>query len=159
AIMGAYLGLRESNEPSSTQNPHLVMAVGNGQMWVIDTGEDLTIGDYLISSEIEGHAMKDQGDYEVSYVIGRVAEPVDWSQETQIIVGRKHKKISVFFENFENRHQQEPQTLTAEVQNQRALIENQQRVIDQMQKENENMKAELAEIKRMLGIDAKASIK
>ena len=76
------------------------MAVGNGVIWVVDNGENLKIGDYLISSSIAGHAMKDNDNYEISYIIGRVAEPVDWSIENLYIDGVKHKLISVFFENF-----------------------------------------------------------
>ena len=39
------------------------MAVGNGDMWVVDNGDNIEVGDYLISSQILGHAMKDTGVY------------------------------------------------------------------------------------------------
>jgi len=96
-ILGAYLGMSDFNGANS---PGLVMAVGNGVMWVVDNGENLEIGDYLISSSIPGHAMKDKGEFEIAFIIGRVAESVNWNRENMIIDGAKHKLISVFFENF-----------------------------------------------------------
>lgn len=99
-ILGTYLGTQESSRPYSVSNPDLVMAVGNGVMWVADKGENIEIGDYLISSNIPGHAMKDNGSYPTTYVIARVAEPVNWVKETETIDGVKHKLVSVFFESF-----------------------------------------------------------
>ncbi|MBI4647251.1 MAG: hypothetical protein HY738_11855 [Bacteroidia bacterium] len=100
-ILGAYLGKADFNGENS---PALIMAVGNGEMWVVDNGEDLIPGDYLISSSVPGHAMKDAGQYEIANIVARVAEPVIWKNETMKIDNVKHKRISVFFENFTIRH-------------------------------------------------------
>ncbi|MFC1703070.1 fibronectin type III domain-containing protein [Patescibacteria group bacterium] len=99
-VLGAFLALTEPEQEDSVENPHLVMAVGNGDMWVVDEGENLDIGDYLISSGVTGHAMKDVGGYVVSHIVARVAEPVDWSTvtDTDAGSGKKHKRISVTFE-------------------------------------------------------------
>jgi len=35
-VLGSYLGLQEPPKPAGPENPHLVMAVGNGDMWVVD---------------------------------------------------------------------------------------------------------------------------
>jgi hypothetical protein len=114
--MGAYLGLQESGLPYSVDNPYLVMAVGNGVMWVVDKGEDILIGDYLISSDVAGHAMKENGTYATAYIVARVAEPLKWSSETAMINGIKHKLISVFFENFvQNNAQKELEILKKEL--------------------------------------------
>jgi len=59
ACLGSYLSLSEPAHPASSENPHLVMAVGNGDMWVVDEGGDIQPGDFLISSSTAGHAMKD----------------------------------------------------------------------------------------------------
>jgi hypothetical protein len=67
-------------------------------MWVTDVGGDIEVGDYLISSAVRGHAMKDPGTYEVAYVIARAGEAVRWDDEPS-----SRKKISVFFESFELR--------------------------------------------------------
>jgi len=103
-LIGSYLGPQYPGEPPSSHNPHLTMAVGNGEMWVVEAGGDIAIGDYLISSNVPGHAMKDNGDFEISYIVARVAEPVDWGSVIETTHGRKHKKISVFFESFVRNH-------------------------------------------------------
>lgn len=100
--LGAYLGLQESSLPESSSNPHQIMAVGNGDMWVVDSGKPIQPGDYLISSDVAGHAMLDDPHrFPVGFVVARAAEPVDWSAVAEAVDGRKHKKISVFFESFE----------------------------------------------------------
>ncbi|HYO21004.1 MAG TPA: hypothetical protein VER36_01280, partial [Flavisolibacter sp.] len=115
-IMGAFLGLQESTKPAGTNNPNLVMAVGNGVMWVVDKGEDIAAGDFLISSDVPGHAMKDNGTYSTAFVIAKVAEPVNWSNETATIYGVKHKLVSVFFESFiHNNAEKKLQTLQTEM--------------------------------------------
>ncbi len=95
-----------------SKTPHdgdidMVSAVGNGDVWVVDKGENLVAGDYLISSNIPGQAMKDTGEFEVAYVFARVAEDVDWSQVIKKIDGVKHKKISIFYESFARNHKVE----------------------------------------------------
>jgi hypothetical protein len=99
-VLGAYLGKKESIAGADTKNLHLVMAVGNGNMWVVDNGSDIKIGDYLISSSTRGHAMKDQGEYEVSHIIARAVETVRWAEEKTLFEGKKHKLIAVTFEQF-----------------------------------------------------------
>jgi hypothetical protein len=101
AVLGSYLALSEPEQLKSLDNPHLVMAVGNGDMWIADNGEDIEIGDYLISSSVTGHAMKDPGTYPISHIFARASEPVDWSEVTATINGVKHKKIIVTFEAFD----------------------------------------------------------
>ncbi len=103
-VLGAFLHIQDEAIPYCTENPYLVMAVGNGVMWVADYGENLKTGDYLIASSVSGHAMKDNGEYEVANVIARVAEPVEWGNVTTEINGVKHKLVSVFFENFKLYH-------------------------------------------------------
>lgn len=105
-VMGAYLALQESNRAFDESNPHLIMAVGNGEMWVADKGENINIGDYLISSDVAGHAQKDAGEFIVSHIIAKAAESIDWSSVTTEIDGVKHKKISVFFESFDKSNMQ-----------------------------------------------------
>jgi hypothetical protein len=106
SVLGAYLARQNSkSDLGDTMNPHLVEAVGNGEMWVIDTGRALAAGDYLVSSDVEGHAMTDPGTFDASYIVGRVAEPINWKDITTTVTGpdgRAHKRalVSVFFENF-----------------------------------------------------------
>ncbi|OQB19796.1 MAG: hypothetical protein BWY14_00169 [Parcubacteria group bacterium ADurb.Bin192] len=105
-VMGSYLALQESNKAYDESNPHLIMAVGNGEVWVADKGENINIGDYLISSDVAGHAQKDTGEFIVSHIIAKAAESIDWSSVTTEIDGVKHKKISVFFESFDKSNMQ-----------------------------------------------------
>ena len=115
-IMGAFLALQESGKPYSVDNPSLIMAVGNGVMWVVDKGDDIAIGDYLISSDVAGHAMKENGTFATAFVIAKVAEPVKWPSETATINGVKHKLVSVFFESFvQNNAQKELEVLKKEM--------------------------------------------
>ena len=100
AILGAYLGLQESNELAGDDNPHLIMAVGNGVMWVVDDGMDVEIGDLVILSEIPGHATVDRGQHAIAHVVARTAEPVHWDEVYESVDGRKHRRISVLFEPF-----------------------------------------------------------
>jgi hypothetical protein len=108
AVLGSYLALQESQEPASDDNPHLVMAVGNGEMWVTETGGNIEIGDYLISSSVAGHAMKDPETHDVSHIIAQALEPVDWSTVEEVGEdGKKRKLLSVSFERFSRRNTQE----------------------------------------------------
>ena len=101
-ILGTYLGLSEPKNAASVDNPHLIAAVGNGPMWLVDKGANIAVGDYLISSDVAGHAMKDDGTNAVSYVIGRATEAIDWSTVSDTVGSTKHKKITVTYENFKN---------------------------------------------------------
>jgi hypothetical protein len=101
ACLGSYLGLQSPGQPYSSDNPHLVTAVGNGEMWVVNEGKNIQPGDYLISSSISGHARKDDEEkYPIGHIVARAAESVDWSTVSESVSGRKHKRISVLFGNF-----------------------------------------------------------
>jgi len=98
-VLGSYLDILESQEELSTTNPALVMAVGNGEAWVADKGENIEAGDYLISSDVAGHAQKMDADFALNYVFARAAEDIDWSEVNETVDGVKHKVITVFFDS------------------------------------------------------------
>ncbi len=106
-VLGAFLGKQESIPEHDLDNPYLIMAVGNGDVWVVDNGKDLVPGDYLITSDVKGHAMADLGQFEVANIVARVAEPVKWSRVKETIDGKKHKLISVTFETLVINHKAE----------------------------------------------------
>jgi len=84
ACLGAYLGLSESARPAAADNPHLVMAEGNGELWVVDTGRAIEPGDALISSDLPGCAMLDDVDrFPIGHIVARAAERVDWSSSSR----------------------------------------------------------------------------
>jgi len=100
-VFGAYLGLQESAKPKDLDNPHLIMAVGNGDIWLVDEGQNVQAGDYLISSSTPGHARLDPRTDAISYVVARAAEDIDWSTVTETTTtGKKRTKVSVTFEVF-----------------------------------------------------------
>jgi hypothetical protein len=105
ACLGAYLSLEEPSQAGEPRDPlarHLVAAVGNGEMFVTDSaGGNIRPGDYLISSDVLGCAMKDDTRrFPVGNVVARAAEAVDWSTIQANESGVKRARISVFFESF-----------------------------------------------------------
>jgi hypothetical protein len=101
AVLGAYLGILETQQPYGLSNPYQVMAVGNGDMWVIDTGTNLEPGDYLISSDVPGCAMKDDSvKYPIGHVVAKAAQKVDWSTVKPEADGVRRAKVSVLFGAF-----------------------------------------------------------
>jgi len=99
-VLGSYLSILEPEQALSNTNPALVMAVGNGEVWVADKGANIEAGDYLISSDVAGHAQKMNSDFALNYVVARAAEDIDWSTVTETSAdGVKHKMITVFFDS------------------------------------------------------------
>ncbi|MCI0405968.1 MAG: hypothetical protein L0209_07845, partial [candidate division Zixibacteria bacterium] len=146
ACLGSYLALSESNKPYSSENPHLVMAVGNGEMWVVDEGQNIQPGDYLISSSTPGHAMRDdETKYPIGHIVARAAEGVDWSSVSEMAGGRKHKKISVLFGNFVRSN---PSTVNQTLEELREIILKQQQEIEELkQTVSRDGSSEMAESK------------
>lgn len=99
-VLGSYSGLLESEMKHTLHNPHQIMAVGNGSMWVTNSGGNVAIGDYLISSGVKGCAMKDNGKHEISYIVARSAEEINWTLIKEDKDGVKKALISVFYESF-----------------------------------------------------------
>ena len=95
-ILGAYFG--HQGDINGIENVHSVAAVGNADVWIVDTGENVTRGDAIISSSTSGHGMKDPESDSISYVIGRAGEDIDWNNVTEEIDGVKHKKITVLMD-------------------------------------------------------------
>ncbi len=100
-VLGVYSNLLESEKPFSLDNPHQVLALGNGFMWVTNEGGNIKIGDYLITSSTQGMAMKENGDYPVSYVCARSAQKVNWHKIKADENGVKKALVHVLYESFE----------------------------------------------------------
>lgn len=98
--LGAYLGPEPMNGPKAMAGNHLVMAVGNGDLYVVDTGRDIEPGDLLVSSDVPGCAMLDDPSrFETGNVVARAAERVRWS-EVAARDGLRRRRISVLFGSF-----------------------------------------------------------
>jgi len=101
ATLGSYLSLEEPKQPAGDENNHQITAVGNGELWVTDGGGDLSAGDYLISSDIPGCAMKDDpARFPIGYICARASEPVRWSDVAPGADGIRRKRITILFETF-----------------------------------------------------------
>jgi hypothetical protein len=148
-IMGAFLGLQNSSSTHDTSNPYLIMAVGNGEMWVVDQGQDIEAGDYLISSSVKGHAMKDIGEYDIAHVVAKVAEPVKWGEVSETINGVKHKRVSVFFEAFDKNHKAEK--LMDQIKQLNARISAME---EKQETEIATLKKQMDEVLRIIGAEA-----
>lgn len=125
SVLGVYLG-RIKDE---TSNHMAVAAVGNGDMWVIDNGKDIQPGDLLITADVAGHAMVDNGNFGRLNVIARAAQKVNWSEENQFIDGKKHKRISILFEsmvvnNDVKKLEEDVEDLRKEIEALKSLIKN-----------------------------------
>jgi hypothetical protein len=142
-------------------DPHLIMAVGNGEMWVIDDGQDIEIGDHLISSDLAGHAIRDAGEFPVSHIIGLAVEAVNWDEGEESVDGRKHRRISILFERFTVNHavQQTAEnsslglnhadldpTFVSAFQEQQKIIGRQRQQLEKHESENAAMRVRMDEL-------------
>lgn len=101
ACLGVYMNPEEPSKAAGPDNPLLVAAVGNGDLCVVDRGGDIQPGDYLISSEVPGCAMKDDpARFAVGHVVARAAERVEWAKVHADNRGVRRAKISMLFGNF-----------------------------------------------------------
>ncbi len=80
--MGAYCYLLTSVEYGDNM---YVGALGDVDMLIRDTGENIAVGDLLIASATPGYARKDPGTYRTTYAIARATKPVDWPTATDYI--------------------------------------------------------------------------
>lgn len=103
ACFGTYAGSTESTYLEDGKLVHTVAAVGNGEMWVVDDGRgDIEPGDYLISSDQPGCAMKDDpARFAVGHIVAQAAERVVWSEVPTDETGFRRATISVLFEKFD----------------------------------------------------------
>jgi len=138
--LGAYLGPNDKHQPLSMDNPHLVMAVGNGDMWVTCARENepnqdnIEPGDYLISSDVPGCAMKDDPRrFVVGHVVARAADRVNWSNVSADASGLKRARISVLFQSFDRGG--DAGQMTATIKSQQDEIHHLQAQIDSMRSE------------------------
>ena len=131
--LGAYLGEHHVGESSNHGHTHLVMAEGNGEMWVVSTGGDIQPGDYLIASDAPGCAMKDDPlRFAIGHVVARAAEGVTWSAVDAGDDGVRKTRISVFFERFARNS--EASHLVAEVARLTDVIDAQRRTLEALER-------------------------
>ena len=81
AVIGIY---SENVDPDEVEgsNDHQVFALGDGHVLVCNEGGNIEIGDFICSSNTEGHGMKQNDDLMHSYTVAKATEAVDWSSES-----------------------------------------------------------------------------
>jgi hypothetical protein len=148
--LGSYLSHQKASEAGSNTNYHLIMAVGNGVMWVTDGGiGDLDPGNYLISSDVPGCAMKDDpARFPIGYICARAGEGVHWADIQQDAHGVKRKRISVLYESFE-RHGASPALA--------ATVKAQQERIDALETELKLLRGQCAKLEAVIASRAVAA--
>ncbi len=99
AVLGTYAQRLDIGGGSDT---HLVSSVGNGELCVVDRGGgDIEPGDYLISSDVPGCAMKDDpAKFPIGHVIAKAADRITWSGNAVDERGVRRARISVLFTPF-----------------------------------------------------------
>jgi hypothetical protein len=119
------------------------MAVGNGEMWVVNTGRDIEPGDYLISSDVPGCAMLDDPTrFHISNVIAKAAERVHWKDVPVPTTGPQQHHLSVLFTSFAiSRTAAADQTLQTQV--------------DSLEAQNADLKTRLERLEKLLAHTAK----
>ncbi len=132
-VMGSYLSAPDTDDPASRD---LVAAVGNGEMWVVESDlGDIMPGDALISSDVRGCAMKDDAErFAVGHVVARAAESVKWAAVPASPDGVKRVLLSVFYDSFER-------------QGSAAALD---RVVEELKAENDELRARLESIEQQL---------
>ena len=78
-VIGVYNTPLSGTGPSEA--PHQIFALGDGHVLVCDEGGDISIGDYLCSSNTSGHAMKQSDGILRNYTVAKSTESVTWSDE------------------------------------------------------------------------------
>lgn len=85
SVIGVYSGTDKEGRAS-------VMAIGTGRMRVINTGKDIAMGDYLMSSDTPGAAEIQNDDLYHNYTAAKATEEIQWKR------GETERTISVIYE-------------------------------------------------------------
>lgn len=74
-----------------------VVSVGEGGMWVTDYNGELSNGDYVTSSVIEGYGQLQNSDIMMNYTVAKITQNIDWANVTDTIEygGVDYKKVFV----------------------------------------------------------------
>lgn len=76
AVVGVYNG---GWGTTSVGEMHVYNAIGEGQVLVTDVGGDIEIGDYICSSDVSGHGMKQDDDLLHNYTVAKALENVSFA--------------------------------------------------------------------------------
>ncbi len=60
---------------------HQIFSLGDGSIWACSEGGDIEIGDFLCTSSVPGHVMKQDDDILRNYTVARATMAVKWDEE------------------------------------------------------------------------------
>jgi hypothetical protein len=151
AVLGAYIGMLDGKEMGHPEDIAQVAAVGNGDMWIIDTGSPIRPGDELISSDVPGCAMKDDpAKFATGHIIARAAACVEWNTVVPDASGVRRARVSVLFTAFTRAASPAAESLAA------FGVENQdlRSRVSSLERDNADLRARLGRLEQMISARA-----
>lgn len=79
AVFGIYSSDYESPSDPKLINKSFIFCLGDGHVLVTDQGGNINIGDYICSSDVVGHGMKQDDNILRNYTVAKATEAVDFS--------------------------------------------------------------------------------
>ena len=76
-----YAASLDASPDESLRDCHSIFSLGDGHILVTDEGGNIEIGDYICSSNIPGHGMKQDDDLLHSYTVAKATQAIDFSTE------------------------------------------------------------------------------
>jgi co-chaperonin GroES (HSP10) len=83
-VLGVYGADLVDAPDEELRTKHSVLSVGDGHVLVCSQNGNIETGDYICSSNTEGHGMKQDDDLLHNYTVAKASEPVVWSEESGI---------------------------------------------------------------------------
>ena len=95
AVLGVFASSFETPSDESLKDHHSIFSLGDGHILVTDQGGNISIGDYICSSDYPGHGMKQDDNILRSYTVAKSTYAIDFSTlEVDPINGVKSVLIS-----------------------------------------------------------------
>ena len=82
AAVGVYALDNAGDAAQRHPDKSIIYSLGDGHILVCSEGGDIAIGDYISSSNTEGHGMKQSDDLLHSYTVAKATEAVNWAEES-----------------------------------------------------------------------------
>lgn len=83
AVLGVYSAHMRECPDEESRDKHSIFCLGDGHILVCSEGGDIEIGDYICSSNIEGHGMRQESSVLHGYSVAKATESVSWADEQE----------------------------------------------------------------------------
>ena len=81
AVLGVYNTHMRDVPEEEERDMHSIFCLGDGHILICSEGGDIEIGDYICSSNTEGHGMKQDDDLLHGHTVAKASEAVIWENE------------------------------------------------------------------------------